>query len=501
MTFARAAQVAVTAAFVLATACDSEPRTVVLRGATIIDGTGRAPIVDGTLISVDGRISCVGGPGVCDVPATFDDVDATGFWIIPGLIDTHVHPLFDAAHNRSWRRERLRFMLGITTTRDASTAGNLDGNVRAGARGADGQLPTPRLFVSGRITPDEAGDAESGAAAVKRLAAAGATSIKLKAVFPRSTLDGIIGAARELEFDVWGHAWAGDERPTRSLISEDVAAGYAGIAHLTGIAPMAIADSVLAGPPDDIGDPRWLIWRKTLWTRADPDELDRVARDLAAAEVWLEPLLVVEERWTEPYDLPPGLHRLAELPAVVNGIREPAGIPERSEADRALLRESMEMRRSFVKAFHDAGGVVVTGSDNALAPGLSLQEEIKALVRAGLTAEEALTAATASAATVIGAADSLGTLESGKLADFVVLEGDPLADIRNIEMISRVAKGGVLHDPADLLNHSLRPRSRSVVGAERIARLAPRPPEEPPDARPSGPVPRRVPRPDCRSRF
>jgi adenine deaminase len=127
-------------------------------------------------------------------------------------------------------------------------------------------------------------------------------------------------------------------------------------------------------------------------------------------------------------------------------------MPERSEADLALLRESMEIRRSFVKAFHDAGGVVVTGSDNALAPGLSLHEEIKALVRAGLTTEEALTAATAAAAAVIGVADSLGTLEPGKLADFVVLEGDPLADIRNIELVSRVAKAGVLHDPANLLN-------------------------------------------------
>jgi len=177
-----------------------------------------------------------------------------------------------------------------------------------------------------------------------------------------------------------------------------------------------------------------------------------VARELAAAGIWLEPHLVIEEQWAEPYGLPPGLHRLAVLPFVVESIGEPGLLPkDRSDEDRARLRESVEVMRSFVKAFHDAGGVVVTGSDNALAPGLSLHEEIKALVRAGFSNEAALAAATSVAADVIGAADSIGTLEPGKLADFVVLEGDPLADIRNIELVSRVAKAGVLHDPSTLL--------------------------------------------------
>jgi hypothetical protein len=452
----------------LTAACEGGPDAIVVHGGTIIDGTGSAPLVNGELVIVGGRIQCVGPTGSCERPPAFNDVAAAGFWIIPGLIDTHMHAFFDGDPDRSWRDERLRFLLGVTSTREASTAGNHSGNMEAARRGADPHLPLPRLLVAGRIEVEEAPDSVSGAEAVRRLAADGVSSIKLKAVFPQAALRGIVGVAHELDLDVWGHAWA--EEPTRSLVREDIAAGYDGLAHLTGIAALAVADSILASPPAPIGQPAWLIWRRTLWAEADQQELGRVARELAAAGVWLEPLLVVEERWAEPYGLPPGLHRLAQLPYVVNRIGEPDGMPERSESDRERLTVSVAAMREFVKTFHEAGGVVVTGSDGALAPGLSLHEDIKALVRAGLTPEAALAAGTSVAADVIGASDSLGTLVPGKLADFVVLEGDPLADIRNIELVSRVAKAGVLHDPATLLDQLRKDiGSQLTSGARRLS--------------------------------
>jgi len=440
--------------------CRTQASTFVLSGATIIDGTGAPPLVDGALVIAEGRISCLGPARSCQSPAVADTVDGSGFWVIPGLIDTHIHPIYENQPVQTERRERLRFLLGVTSTRDASTAKNFDGNVRAAARASNPKWPVPRLIVAGRVEPAGAIDPDAAAATVARLHRDGATSIKVKAPFDEEILGAIVGAAREANLDVWGHAWG--EGPTRSLVRQSVAAGMKGLAHLTGIAPLAVPSEVLASPPAPVGEAKWWIWRRTLWLEADPDSLASVARNLAASGVWLEPMLVSEELWAAPYTLPVGLHQLLELPLVVHRIVENPDLPDRSAADLERLAESVKIMREFVREFHDAGGVVVTGTDEALAPGLSLQEEIGALVRAGLTPGDALAASTRDAAQVIGVQDSLGTLEPGKIADFVVLEGDPLSDIANTQLVARVAKGGVLYDPATLFdNLAADMRSRS----------------------------------------
>ncbi|MDX1393731.1 MAG: amidohydrolase family protein [Gemmatimonadota bacterium] len=459
---------------ILMAGCGGGSEAVVVHGATIFDGTGSPALENAEMVIVDGRIRCIGETGDCARPGSFDDVAAAGFWIVPGLIDTHMHAFFGSNPDQAWRDERLRFLLGVTTTRDGSTRRNHAANIEAAARSSDAELPVPRLYVAGRVGPAAATDARAAAAAVRGLAESGAASIKVKDAYPLAVLEAIRSSARELGLSVWGHAF--EDGTVRRLRLEALPAGYDGVAHLIGVAAHAVPDSVLAAPPGELGDPAWKIWDRSLWGRADTARLDGLARDLAAM-VWLEPLLVVEEQWSEPYGLPPGLHRLAELPAVVTGIATPEGIPERSESDFERLRESAEVMRRFVRTFHEAGGVVVTGTDGALAPGLSLQEEIKALVRAGFSNEAALMAATSAAAEVIGASDSLGTLEPGKLADFVVLEGDPLADIRNIELVSRVAKGGVLHDPSTLFDQlkddvgasSTPPSRRVLIGLVAVA--------------------------------
>ena len=142
------------------------------------------------------------------------------------------------------------------------------------------------------------------------------------------------------------------------------------------------------------------------------------------------------------------------------------------EDEEARLRRSFDITLEFVRAFHDAGGVLVTGSDEVLAPGLSLHEEIRLLTEAGLSNEDALAAATIRAAEVLGVADSLGSIAEGKLADFLILEGDPLEDVANLQLLSRVVKGGVVHDPASLLarlqsdvrGQTMLPGRRELVG-------------------------------------
>jgi len=309
-------------------------------------------------------------------------VDGHGFWIIPGLIDTHVrlryreHPV-DSDHD-----QEFGFLLGVTTTRLTETAGDVEENRQAAVGRDDPWLALPRLVV------------------------------------------GTHGASE----------------------------GFSSLTDGVGIS------ALVAPPPSpthgsaDPGEPSADLSHHLVWADADPDSLRQIATSIADRGLWIEPLLAVERRYVRPYGVPVGLHRLLELPLVSKAL-EDEPVPEMSEDVRTTMREELDHMDDFVRAFNEAGGSLVTGSDEVIAPGLAIHAEIAALVGAGLSNTDALAAATRNAALAIGVQDSLGTLEPGKLADFIVLEGDPLADVANIQLIARVAKGGVLYDPSTLLDN------------------------------------------------
>jgi imidazolonepropionase-like amidohydrolase len=128
-------------------------------------------------------------------------------------------------------------------------------------------------------------------------------------------------------------------------------------------------------------------------------------------------------------------------------------------ANLSIAKAKLPILRSNTKRLQDAGVVVVLGSDTASAGsgtgvllGLASQVELALLVEAGLTPLQAIQAATINPARMIGREKELGTVESGKLADLLILDADPLADISNVYQIHRVIKSGVVFDPAKLLN-------------------------------------------------
>jgi predicted amidohydrolase YtcJ len=120
---------------------------------------------------------------------------------------------------------------------------------------------------------------------------------------------------------------------------------------------------------------------------------------------------------------------------------------------QSVLGPLVPLQSENVRLLNDAGVLLLAGTDvgiPTLVPGISLHEELVLLVEAGLTPLEALRAATLNPARVLGLADSLGTIESGKLADLVLLEANPLADINNTQRIRAVVANGRLYRRADL---------------------------------------------------
>ena len=122
--------------------------------------------------------------------------------------------------------------------------------------------------------------------------------------------------------------------------------------------------------------------------------------------------------------------------------------------ERPFLNDRHLRARALTARLHEAGVMLASGTDHVLAN--STQLNLVALVRAGLTPLEAITAATLNGARVIGAEDEIGSVEVGKLADLVILDADPLEDITNTERIWRVIKGGKIIDREALLGHRAR---------------------------------------------
>jgi imidazolonepropionase-like amidohydrolase len=141
-------------------------------------------------------------------------------------------------------------------------------------------------------------------------------------------------------------------------------------------------------------------------------------------------------------------------PAVVASVVSPPPLPERAAAIADRMRDRMAVALANAKRAEEAGVLVVAGSDAGnigTFHGPAVLRELELLVQAGLTPAQALRAATLDAARAFGKERDLGSVEPGKLADLVVLEADPLADVRNLARIRAVVKGGVVHRPEEIL--------------------------------------------------
>ncbi|MFV1987958.1 MAG: amidohydrolase family protein, partial [Gemmatimonadota bacterium] len=429
--------------FLLVAACSSDPSGLVVRGATVIDGTGAAPVENAVLVVVDGRVLCVGSVEACEVPDGVDEVDGRGFWIVPGLIDTNARHAYQSDPLGSEQGLQLGFLLGVTAVRNLSARQELGADLAAVRLSREPRRAIPRLFVASHLGPGATGAGVDGA---DRPMPSG---VGVRDVHTPEDVESLGTVADAAGLPAFGQYWS--DSPLRSLLTEAIDAGFVGLTSTLGIPLAVLGEEVLAGAPPGPETATFQVWRRSLWLEADTDSLHKIAATIAARGLWLEPALAVERRYVEPYGVPPGLHRLFELPLVSGLLRDMPDL-DVSDDERSGLVEMIERVESFLVAFEEAGGMVVTGSMGVIPPGLAIHAEMAALVAAGLSTESALAAATRNAAIAIGAEDSIGTLEPGKIADFVVLEGDPLMDIANMQLVSRVSKAGVLHDPATLFD-------------------------------------------------
>jgi imidazolonepropionase-like amidohydrolase len=385
-------------------------------GATIVDGTDRAPIADGVVIVRDGKIEAVGPRAAVTVPADLPTVDVAGKTIVPGLWDMHTH-----VTQVEWAPVYLG--AGVTTVRDMGNEFEFITALRDSI--ASRRSLGPRLLAAGLVDgsgPNAFGvyyadTPEQAKAAVAKYHAAGFQQIKIYSLVTPAIVEALSAEAHRVGMTVTGHV------PNGMTIEQAASAGMDQIAHL------AIRGE--AGTDEVNKTIAFLRDRKTVM---DP------------TQSWNE--LLGHAAGTPLSAFQPGA---AKIPAPLNRVFSNAGA---AGIDAATARTRLERGLRIVKALHDAGVPVVAGTDEGI-PGHSVHREIELYVEAGLTPLQALQAATIVPARVMKLDAELGTIERGKRADLVVLNANPLESIRNIRSVRWTISDGRVYD-APLLWKSVR---------------------------------------------
>lgn len=465
----------------LAFARPAAPPPIAFVHGAVLDVSGERWLDDHTVVVDDGRIVAVGPSDEVAPPDGAIVVDATDRWLIPGLWDMHVHPDDPEMWHLDIEPEERDLLIpqfplwGVTGVRDMGGAWEtiLDWRRRIAA----GSLLGPRIVAGGPIVdgPDPmwpgsiaAGTAEEGRAAVDSVIALGADFVKVYHLLPREAYFAIADRAAERGIPFAGHV------PNELSTVEVSEAGQASVEHVIPLGREAADMAAVRAAVDALGDVatefRGAAFMEAVYDHYDPDRAAPIYRALIDNGTWIDPTLLVWYRnaFFDPEE-PSVAERLPYVPGYVRRWWTPAEnvhLRDRTAASERMMRALYRNLARIVGEMREAGVTrflvgTDTGGNPHTFPGSSVHDEMALLVEAGLDPAEALRAATLNPAAFLGLTDSLGTIEPGKLADLVLLEADPLADIDNTRRIAGVVVDGKWIDAAE--------RARSL---ERIRRLA-----------------------------
>jgi cytosine/adenosine deaminase-related metal-dependent hydrolase len=417
---------------------------IVFTHVTIIDVTGSPPRRDTTVVIAGDRISAIGDSANISLPADAQIVDATGKFLIPGLWDMHVH---------WYARDTFTLFIanGVTSVREMF--GNSD-LLRWRDQIAKGSLLGPRMVVASPIIdgpepvwPNSIAvrNEEEGRKAVRKVKQWGADFVKVYALLPRDAYFGIADEAKQQGIPFVGHV------PNSVSPGEASDAGQKSIEHLTGML-IACSDKetelrdklVKADSPEA----RSRVQAAALETYDQKKAADLVAR-FAKNQTWQCPTLTVLR--SNAYLGDENFRRDGRLRYIPRQLQQRWAfrLSNGRGGDNAEAKKVLEKQFEIVGAMQKAGVPILAGTDTGnpfCFPGFSLHDELALLVIAGLTPIEALRAATLNPAKFFGLDQTLGTIEQGKIADLVLLDANPLLDIRNTQRINAVVSNGRLFD-------------------------------------------------------
>jgi imidazolonepropionase-like amidohydrolase len=464
----------------LFTACaQTKPATVVIRDVTVVDVTNGSLRAKQTVLVAGNRITAVGPAHEVQAPADAELIDAAGGFLIPGLWDMHVHSVGNVAWdmrvgsmtNAEWHFS-LFLAYGVTGVRNMND-GTADATLKltnsVKRRLAEGDLRGPRLLANGPAVdgnppltsnPVVVHTVAEARAVVDELADHGADFVKVYENLSREAYFAIMDQARQRGIPVDGHV------PFRVLPVEAADAGQRTFEHVLAMAlgcsteaeaereafARVLSDSSRSAV---IEQTPLALFRheRTLYDTRDPATCAETIEAYRRNGVAEAPSLVGYHHVVNAKEILSDTTRMRLVPGAIRRNWEVRFESETGQTLQSILRPIVPLQSDNVRLLNDAGVLLLAATDVGipmLVPGLSLHEELVLLVEAGLTPLEALRTATLNPARVLGVADSLGSIEVGKVADLVLLDANPVANIRNTQRIRAVVTNGRLYRRADL---------------------------------------------------
>jgi imidazolonepropionase-like amidohydrolase len=429
----------------------SVPETrIALQHVRVVDGTGKPPLEDQTIVIDAGKITAVGPAASTPAPAGARAMDLSGHTVIPGLVGMHDHTFY-TTRGRSVQLQfsapRLYLANGVTTAR--TTGGTSPYHEINMKKSIDtGGTPGPRLHLTGPYltgpggagTMAQIGSTEEARRIVNYWADEGVTWFKAYTDISREVLRAAIVAAHKRGLKFTGHLCSVSFR-------EAVALGIDNLEH--GL--FTNSDFVPNRTPDHCSPE---MRTSILKIDMNGPEIKQTIDEMVKHKVAMSSTLAVYEL-SYP-DRPPLEDRVLE--ALSPEAREEYLAARKETSQRAaqstmpeLFRRAQAFERAFVKAGGLLGaGVDPTGVGGAL-PGFGDQRNFELLIEAGFTPVEAIQIMTLNGAKILGVDKELGSIAPGKLADLVVINGDPIARPAEIRRTTIVFKNGVGYDSAKLL--------------------------------------------------
>lgn len=400
-----------------------------ITNANLIDGTGKSAVPNAVVIVENGKIKAVGTSANLPVPKGATTVDAKGKYLLPGLWDMHAH--FEQVE---WGPVYLA--AGVTTVRDVGNEFDFIKSVRDSI--AAGQGLGPGMLLAGIVDGDSnsalgivrANNSEEAKAVVNKYHDANFQQIKIYSSIKPDVLKAICDEAHRLGMTVTGHI------PQGMDAIQGVEAGMDQINHIQYLPKVLL--------PKDYKRQPGVVPQIDL----NSDRAKETFGFFKDHHTVFDPTMVVFEWIFHSSAVPfaqfePGAAKLpSELMAPINNTGLP---PEQAGAGQA----NIDLFLRIIGALHKEGLDIVAGTDQVV-PGHSLRRELELYVKAGFTPMEAIQAATVVPARIMKVDRDLGTIETGKTADMILVDGDPLADISNLRNTRFVVAKGKIYDCATL---------------------------------------------------
>ena len=390
---------------------------VILEGASLIDGTGSPPRNDSVVILKDERILTVTDRGnYTDYPKDSEIVNLTGRFLIPGLFDMHAHVagVLDSSYNQTVSENTLKALLdnGITTIRNP--AGPTKESVALRDAVAAGQIKGPQIFTAGRLInglpfPTRFVETIANTEAevreeVKSQADAGVDYVKLYVGLYPNLVKTAIDEAHNQGIKVIGHLYLTSWTDAANL-------GIEALTHGVPVSPFLLSKD-----------------KREIFIENGRGPFDHF--------LWLN---LVDLNSTKIYEMINAL------------VKNKVPVDPTLSIYEAMLKDDPQNQHlwskvlQLTKILYDHGVTIMSGTDIpnfGLIPGTSLHHELELLVKAGINPLNVIKIATSNGAEALGILDDVGTIESGKQADMIVLNANPITNIRNIGAIEGVIEDG-----------------------------------------------------------